>query len=94
MGWLRRAWQRCVQPGLPPQPYRSPGQGGEGHWAGVQAECVVLRRRLGWLAGMVHCTVAGELAWCLLGSRAVSASRSRLNAVVAPLQGPGLSAMS
>ena len=54
----------------------------------------VLRGRVGWLAGMAQSTVEGELAWCLLGSLAVSASRLRLYAVVAPPQGLGLSAMS
>ena len=49
-------------------------------------------RRVGWLAGMAQRTVVGELAWCLLGSLAVSASRGRLDAVVAPL-GRGLSVM-
>ena len=52
----------------------------------------MLLRRVGWLAGMARRTVVGELAWCLLGSLAVSASRGRLDAVVAPL-GRGLSVM-
>ena len=52
----------------------------------------MLLRRVGWLAGMAQSTVVGELAWCLLGSLAVSASRGRLDAVVAPL-GRGLSVM-
>ena len=47
---------------------------------------------MGWLAGMAQSTVDGELAWCLLGSLAVSASRARLYVVVAPL-GLGLSVM-
>ena len=52
----------------------------------------MLRGRVGWLAGMAQSKVEGELAWCLLGSLAVSASRARLYAVVAPL-GLGLSVM-
>ena len=52
----------------------------------------MLREKVGWLAGMAQSTVEGELAWCLLGSLVVSASRVRLYAVVAPL-GLGLSVM-
>ena len=52
----------------------------------------MLLRRVGWLAGMARRTVVGELAWCLLGSLAVSASSVRLYAVGAPL-GLGLSVM-
>ena len=52
----------------------------------------MLLRRVGWLAGVAQRTVVGELAWCSLGSLAVSASRVRMYAVGAPL-GLGLSVM-